>query len=151
MRVVTLEGNPWFVAKDVCSVLFDADAVHHKGSTQYALYLDSDEKRLIPRATLATLGLIKGTNGGGGKGSLGFSESGLYKLIMRSDKPQARPFQDWVTREVLPSIRKTGAYELPAAPAALKGEVMPLPVDFADVVLFVSTRFATSLRRAHHR
>lgn len=56
------------------------------------------------------------------------SESGLYKLIMRSDKPQAKPFQDWVTREVLPSIRKTGSYELP------KGEVMPLPVDFADAL-----------------
>lgn len=38
------------------------------------------------------------------------SESGLYKLVMRSDKPQAKAFQDWVTREVLPSIRKTGAY-----------------------------------------
>jgi prophage antirepressor-like protein len=36
------------------------------------------------------------------------NESGLYKLIMRSDKPQAREFQDWVTREVLPSIRRTG-------------------------------------------
>ena len=38
------------------------------------------------------------------------SESGLYKLIMRSDKPEARKFQDWVTREVLPAIRKDGAY-----------------------------------------
>lgn len=40
------------------------------------------------------------------------SESGLYKLIMRSDKPEARKFQDWVTREVLPAIRKTGGYLL---------------------------------------
>lgn len=38
------------------------------------------------------------------------SESGLYKLIMRSDKPEARRFQDWVTRDVLPAIRKDGAY-----------------------------------------
>lgn len=38
------------------------------------------------------------------------SESGLYKLIMRSDKPQAKAFQDWVTKEVLPSIRKTGSF-----------------------------------------
>lgn len=38
------------------------------------------------------------------------SESGLYKLIMRSDKPEARKFQDWVTRDVLPAIRKTGGY-----------------------------------------
>lgn len=40
------------------------------------------------------------------------SESGFYKLIMRSDKPDARKFQDWVTREVLPSIRKDGGYIL---------------------------------------
>lgn len=53
------------------------------------------------------------------------TEAGLYKLIMRSDKPAARPFQDWVTREVLPSIRKTGGYQLGA------GETMPLPTSFA--------------------
>jgi prophage antirepressor-like protein len=44
---------------------------------------------------------------------------------MRSDKPEAKPFQDWVTREVLPSIRKTGSYELP------KGEAMPLPASIS--------------------
>lgn len=44
------------------------------------------------------------------------SESGLYKLIMRSDKPQARDFQDWVTRVVLPAIRKDGAYIMGEAP-----------------------------------
>jgi len=39
-----------------------------------------------------------------------FSESGLYRLVMRSDKPEARTFQDWVTRDVLPAIRKEGVY-----------------------------------------
>jgi prophage antirepressor-like protein len=38
------------------------------------------------------------------------SESGLYKLMMRSDKPNAKPFQDWITRDVLPAIRKDGMY-----------------------------------------
>ena len=42
------------------------------------------------------------------------SESGLYKLIMRSDKANAKPFQDWVTKEVLPSIRKTGSFVTPS-------------------------------------
>lgn len=46
------------------------------------------------------------------------SESGLYKLVMRRDKPVAKPFQDWVTKEVLPAVRKTGAYQ--AAPRAPK-------------------------------
>ncbi|WP_412842094.1 Bro-N domain-containing protein [Cereibacter johrii] len=41
------------------------------------------------------------------------SESGFYKVVTRSDKPEARKFQDWVTREVLPSIRKTGTYTMP--------------------------------------
>ncbi len=45
-----------------------------------------------------------------GRPSLCVSESGLYKLIMRSDKPAARAFQDWVTRDVLPAIRKDGGY-----------------------------------------
>lgn len=52
------------------------------------------------------------------------SEAGLYKLIMTSDAPGAGVFQDWVTREVLPSIRKTGTYSLAA------GQEMPLPADF---------------------
>ncbi len=47
------------------------------------------------------------------------SESGLYKLIMRSDKPQAKAFQDWVAKEVLPSIRKTGSY-VTGQPASLE-------------------------------
>nr|WP_320143399.1 BRO family protein [uncultured Cohaesibacter sp.] len=46
------------------------------------------------------------------------SESGLYKLVMRSDKPEARTFQDWVTRDVLPAIRKTGQYNVHAAKVA---------------------------------
>ncbi|MGR3760646.1 BRO-N domain-containing protein [Roseobacteraceae bacterium NS-SX3] len=58
------------------------------------------------------------------------SESGLYKLIMRSDKAEARAFQDWATREVLPSIRKTDSYVAPGAeapattsPAAEEGDM----------------------------
>lgn len=52
----------------------------------------------------------------GGAGVLSLvSESGLYKLVMRSDKKEAKQFQEWVTREVLPSIRKTGTYTMPGA------------------------------------
>lgn len=59
------------------------------------------------------------------------SESGLYKLIMRSDKATARPFQDWVTKEVLPSIRRTGGYLLNEAARetahADTRDAMPMP------------------------
>ncbi|WP_371126238.1 Bro-N domain-containing protein [Bosea sp. (in: a-proteobacteria)] len=56
------------------------------------------------------------------------SESGLFKLLMPSTKPQAKPFQDWITRDVLPSIRKTGGYQLGT------GETLPLPANFADAL-----------------
>lgn len=53
------------------------------------------------------------------------SESGLYRLVMRSDKPEARAFQDWVTRDVLPAIRKDGAYVM--------GEEFPLAGSIGEV------------------
>lgn len=57
------------------------------------------------------------------------SESGFYKLVMRSDKPEARAFQEWVTREVLPAIRKTGGYRLQgvALEAVQEGTVSEMP------------------------
>jgi hypothetical protein len=72
-----------------------------------------------------------------GRTSVFVSESGLYKLIMRSDKPEAKVFQNWVTKEVLPSVRKTGGYLLneqarTTAHADTK-EAMPLPEGFAQM------------------
>lgn len=95
IRVVEIEGNPWFVALDVSSALgFTYDNLkYHAKQT-----LGSAEKRVVK---------LPGFRGNGG---MVVSESGLYKLIMRSDKPEARRFQDWVTRDVLPAIRKDGAY-----------------------------------------
>lgn len=62
------------------------------------------------------------------------SESGLYKLIMRSDKAEAIAFQHWIASEVLPSIRKTGTYAL----ADTGREAMPLPMDLAEALGLVS-------------
>lgn len=89
------QGEPWFLGMDVCKVL------ELENTTNATRYLDSSEKSTITRSKCgmspgAALNII--------------NESGLYKLIMRSDKPQAKPFQDWVTKVVLPSIRKTGGY-----------------------------------------
>jgi len=93
IRVVSLEGNPWFVATDVLYAIGLSQNSHG-----YAVAaLDADQSSLYR--------IQKGV-----RSQRIISESGLYKLIMRSDKPQAKPFQDWVTQEVLPSIRKTGAY-----------------------------------------
>jgi prophage antirepressor-like protein len=107
LRALTIDGNPWFVAADVCRCL-GLPFGNGAGSTaRYLRNLAADERRAVSRAasgaTCATL--FKGTQA---SCLTLITESGLYKLIMRSDKPQAREFQDWVTREVLPSIRRTG-------------------------------------------
>ncbi|MGY4696306.1 BRO-N domain-containing protein [Xylella fastidiosa subsp. sandyi] len=92
VRVVMRDGNPWFVATDVCTALG-----YRNPSKAIADHLDDDEK------SNQSLGLA-------GKPFLIISESGLYALILRSRKPEARKFAKWVTSEVLPSIRKTGSY-----------------------------------------
>lgn len=94
IRVSAVEGEPWFVAKDVCDAL--GIATNHLREEDRGL--DEDEVLNLPNWE------------GKGKAPLVVSEPGLYKLIMRSRKPEAKAFQRWVTHEVLPAIRKTGGY-----------------------------------------
>jgi anti-repressor protein len=96
VRTVQIDGEPWFVLKDVCDVLGLTDT--NKISTR----LDQEE-----------LTRIKFVSGGQSREMLCVNESGLYNVILRSDKPEAKPFRKWVTSEVLPSIRKHGAYMTP--------------------------------------
>ncbi len=95
IRVADNNGEPWFVAKDVCDAL--GIATNHVKDG-----LDSDEVRNLP---ITEIGPKKG-----GKAPLIVSEPGFYKLVMKSRKPEAKAFQRWVTHEVLPSIRKQGGY-----------------------------------------
>ncbi len=95
IRVVRNElGEPWFVAKDICDVL----EITWSGS------------KTLARIPERHKGVVNFTTPGGEQSPLCVSESGLYRLIMRSSKAEAEAFQDWVTDEVLPSIRKHGAY-----------------------------------------
>jgi prophage antirepressor-like protein len=97
VRVVIRDGEPWFVAKDVCDILGlenNRDAL--------SKMLDDDEKGVEKIYTL-----------GGTQEMNIVSESGLYALIMRSNKPEAKVFRKWVTSVVLPSVRKTGRYLVP--------------------------------------
>lgn len=98
LRTLTDEnGEPWFVAKDTCDIL---------GLGTEHLRRDLDEDEVTEATNLPNWQV--GTNGG--RTPLIISEPGLYKLIMRSRKPEAKEFQRWVTHEVLPTIRKHGAY-----------------------------------------
>lgn len=97
VRTVELNGEPWFVLKDVCSVLGISD---HKVA---ARRLEPDEECQTPLTD--SIGRQQETTV--------INESGLYNVILRSDKPEAKPFRKWVTAEVLPTIRKHGAYMTP--------------------------------------
>ena len=91
LRVISQDGEPWFVAKDVCEAL-GVDTSHVRRG------LDDDEVATLPNWQ------------GKGAAPLIVSEAGLYALILKSRKPEAKSFKRWVTHEVLPSIRETGGY-----------------------------------------
>lgn len=95
VRAILIDNSPWFVANDVCAAL-DIKNPRHAISI-----LDDDEKGVGKTDTL------------GGEQEMNIiNESGLYTLILRSNKPQAKKFRKWVTSEVLPSIRKNGVYDI---------------------------------------
>lgn len=102
-----IDGEPWFVAKDVCRALSVAIRGDGSVNTNAALSkLETDEKANLPYREAKQIGLQLDASRAYGVSIV--SESGLYRLIMRSDKPEARAFQDWGTRDVLPAIRKDG-------------------------------------------
>ncbi|WP_235697922.1 Bro-N domain-containing protein [Cereibacter sphaeroides] len=108
-----LEGNPWFVLKDIGQALGLRPHVNG-GYSQHTTRFSADEKRnLIKPFNNPHQSDLWGSEKAQSSVMSLISESGFNKLVMRSDKPEARKFQDWVTREVLPSIRKTGTYTMP--------------------------------------
>lgn len=94
VRTVEQGGEPWFVLKDVC------DALDVSNSRMVSDRLDADE--------VSQAYIIDGM--GRKQRTTIVNEPGLYNVILRSDKPEAKAFKRWVTHEVLPCIRKTGAY-----------------------------------------
>lgn len=93
IRTVIMDGEPWFVLADICKIL------EISNSRMVAGRLEPDE-----------LMSVRLTSGGQHREMTAVSESGLYAVVLRSDKPQAKPFRKWVTSEILPTIRKTGGY-----------------------------------------
>ena len=95
IRTVNVQGEPWFVGKDVSAALGYA-----KAQNAISAHVDHEDRKVAP---------IQGTPGGTQEMTI-INESGLYSLIMASKLPTAKAFKRWVTSEVLPAIRKNGGY-----------------------------------------
>lgn len=98
VRAVTIDGEPWFVGKDVAVALGYVDTKNALKS-----HVDSEDKQLIQRWQITTLEIPN-------RGLTIINESGLYSLILSSKLPSAKKFKRWVTSEILPAVRKTGCY-----------------------------------------
>ncbi|MCL2297775.1 MAG: hypothetical protein FWC38_00500 [Proteobacteria bacterium] len=129
VRTIDKDGAVWFVATDV------AKAVGYKTATAMTRMLDAEEKGYSNLNTL------------GGKQRLEIvNESGLYHALFKSQKREAKPFRKWVTAEVLPSIRRTGQYQMtPATPvdvperlriACLEDAVLRLRPDWRKILRY---------------
>ena len=110
VRTIQLDGEPWFVAADVCDVL------GLNNPSQALSYLDRDERRLITNEAWRTNGNMAIV-----------SEPGLYSLVLRSRRPEAKGFRRWIAHEVIPALRQSGEYRLPdvsSVAAAPSGQLL---------------------------
>lgn len=97
VRTIVIDNEPWFVGKDVADILG-----YQNGSRDINRHVDEDDRQNYQNGTFESP-----------RGMTVINESGLYSLILSSKLPTAKKFKHWVTSEVLPSIRKTGSYNLP--------------------------------------
>lgn len=153
IRTVTIDGEPWFVGKDIAEALGYSNA-----SKAVTNHVDSEDKQFM------MCNIADSQNGnvliGQSKTAI-INESGLYSLILSSKLPNAKKFKRWVTGEVLPAIRKSGHYEAPAyTPKSTSvGEVVNLikitrqtmkeqgaaPTDIAQAVKEICKQFGINL------
>lgn len=121
LRVVSLHDNqPWFIAKDVCEALGLVT-----GRSVYSL--DPSDVSMVKHAQYAGLPT---------RGMSVITEAGLYDLVLKSRKPEVKDFQRWITKEVLPSIRKDGGYVTQATAQAM--------IEDPEVMLSKALLFATN-------
>lgn len=127
VRTVEQNGEPWWVLKDVCAIL---EIANHKDLPKR---LEDDEVGRFelphPQSSNKTLEMVC------------INESGLYHVILRSDKPQAKPFRKWVTSEVLPSIRKHGAY--------MTGETLEQALTNPDFLIQLATELKSEREKRY--
>ncbi len=100
IRTLTIDGEPWFVGKDVAAILG-----YSNGNRDIVRHIDEEDRIMLDSKTQYQNGIELGQRGG-----WIINESGLYSLILGSEKSEAKEFKRWITREVLPAIRKYGVY-----------------------------------------
>ena len=109
--------EPWFIAKDIANVL------EYRTANDMTRYLDDDERDTLIQRTPS-----------GEQEMVIINESGLYSLILRSRKPEAKAFKKWVTSEVLPAIRKQGGY-IASTPEMSESEIMAKALQIANATI----------------
>lgn len=137
IRTLVRDGEPWFVAVDVCK------AMDVKNSRDAIVRLDSDEKM--------TVGLTDSHSGrrGGAQSITIVNEPGMYTLVLGSRKPEAKTFKRWITHEVIPAIRKTGKYQQADVPDVAEPAVARIPEIAPSSLEYVQA--ATELVKAKQR
>ena len=118
VRTMMISGSPWFVAKDVCECL---GITKHRDAVSR---LDGDERGSVEVDTL-----------GGTQQMAAVNEYGLYSLVLSSRKPSAKAFKRWITHEVIPAIRKHGAY--------MTGETLEQALTSPDFLIRLATELKT--------
>lgn len=98
IRTIIIDGEPWFVGKDVATALGYSDT-----KSALADHVDPEDKRIIQRGQIATLDIPN-------RGLTIINEAGVYSLVFGSKLPDAKIFKRWIAHDVLPSIHKTGQY-----------------------------------------
>ncbi|GAA3217889.1 Bro-N domain-containing protein [Oerskovia jenensis] len=126
VRVVTIDGEPWFVLTDLCAVLGLANVGNVAARLDEAGVRSADIR-----------------SGGQMRGVTVVSEAGMYEVVIRSDKPDAVRFRRWITSEVLPAIRKTGTYGPPSLDLSTPAGVVAMAEQFLST--------ARQLEAAHAR
>lgn len=118
VRTTLIDGEIWFVAKDVCDIL------EIQNARDAITALDDDERN--------TVEISDGNRGNPNMNII--NEPGLYALVLRSNKPEAKAFSRWVRHDVLPSIRKTGSYSSVADSRALETQMKAVDVERAKIL-----------------
>ena len=127
IRTILIDGEPWFVAADVCRVL------DVQNSTQAIDRLDDDERAMLNIGRQGEANIV--------------SESGLYSLVLGSRKPEAKAFKRWITHEVIPSIRKTGTYSQPMSQLEIMRNMLDAQIQSERRIDRLEAKIQTALEK----